>query len=245
MAESDGGDGAGLEVRRRLFAQIARVVLEAASEPLPLRLCRSFVQATGAEGGAITLAYTHPERTTLCATDGVADRLEDLQEVLGQGPGAEAFELGAPVTGDFADESDTRWTVLGEEIRAGFGPLQLRAFPMRTPPSTLGVITVYGHGAWSVPGPDEHELGLLADAIGAAIVHESQQTPESPAWGTRDRINQATGMVVAQLGIRPDDALALIRAFAFSHAMELQQVADEILTRRQDFSHNADYRGEA
>jgi hypothetical protein len=55
------------------------------------------VEILDADGGAITLAYTGSERVTLCTTDPTAARFEDLQEVLGQGPGPEAYTSGEAV----------------------------------------------------------------------------------------------------------------------------------------------------
>lgn len=49
-------------------------------------------------------------------------------------------------------------------------------------------------------------------------------------------VHQATGMVVAQLDASPADALLAIRAHADGHAMTVRAVADEILSRRLDFS---------
>jgi hypothetical protein len=49
-------------------------------------------------------------------------------------------------------------------------------------------------------------------------------------------------MVVAQLGVRPDDALALLRAHAFALEIELDEVAEAVLTRRLDFSETDDDR---
>ena len=46
------------------------------------------------DGGAITLAYTLVERVTLCATDDTALIIEETQDVVGQGPGHDAFSTG-------------------------------------------------------------------------------------------------------------------------------------------------------
>lgn len=236
-----------VEVRRRTFAELVTAVTESSSEdPLPARLCRRFVAAAAARGGAITLASTRPEHTTLSTTDDAAARLEDLQEVLGQGPGADAYDSGTLVAADLSRADDNRWPMFARAARDAFGPIHLRAFPMRAGGQVLGVVTVHDPAS----GPraaalDEHGLALLADAIGAALARESHDAQDGPPWGARDRIHQATGMVVAQLAITPDDALALMRAFAFSHEMDLQTVAEEILHRRQNFRENANYRGEA
>jgi AmiR/NasT family two-component response regulator len=55
-------------------------------------------------------------------------------------------------------------------------------------------------------------------------------------WVTRDRISQATGMVVAQLRIAPADALALLRAHAFAHTTTIAEVSLAIVSRELDFT---------
>jgi len=42
-------------------------------------------------------------------------------------------------------------------------------------------------------------------------------------------------MVMAQLRVRPADALALLRAHAYAHAGPLSQIAADVVARRLDF----------
>jgi hypothetical protein len=50
-------------------------------------------------------------------------------------------------------------------------------------------------------------------------------------------------MVVAQLGVGVDDALALLRAHAYAHERKLTDIAKDVVDRRLDFSHSADRKG--
>jgi hypothetical protein len=47
-------------------------------------------------------------------------------------------------------------------------------------------------------------------------------------------------MVVAQLRVAPNDAIALLRAHAFSHNLSLAAVAHEVTSRRLKFSDDAE-----
>ena len=71
-------------------ALLSRLALAVASEPesspLTLRVCRATRDLLGAEGASITLENSTPNRVTLCATDEPAGLLENLQDVLGEGP---------------------------------------------------------------------------------------------------------------------------------------------------------------
>jgi hypothetical protein len=42
-------------------------------------------------------------------------------------------------------------------------------------------------------------------------------------------------MVVAQLGLSPQDALGILRAHAFVHDTPLAEIARQVVTRRLDF----------
>jgi hypothetical protein len=55
-------------------------------------------------------------------------------------------------------------------------------------------------------------------------------------WAVRDQVDQATGMVVAQLRVSPADALAVLRAHAFAHSTTLAEVSGWVLDRTLDFS---------
>jgi hypothetical protein len=232
--------------RTMLFARLARAVAATDAGPLPLRLCQCFVKIVQAQGGAITLIGTGAQRTTLAVTDAVADRIEDLQDVLGEGPSQDAFRLREPVSGVLGDVSDGgphKWPMLADAANVLGTELMVSAYPMRAVQQVVGTITVYRSDTERLAVSDA-DGGFLADAVAAAIVRDASEHHDGGSWTTRDRINQATGMVVAQLGVAPDDALALIRAFAFSHSLTMDRVADEIIARRQDFSRNADFRGQ-
>ena len=77
-----------VDVLRRLARAIAATSVES---PLSLRMCEACVGILGVDGGSFTLAYADAQRVTLCATDERAAQLEDLQEVIGEGPSYDAY----------------------------------------------------------------------------------------------------------------------------------------------------------
>jgi len=208
-------------------------------EPLPDRLCRSATNLLGAEGGAITVAYARDDRLTLCVTDERAARLEDLQDVLGEGPGPTAYRTGLQVRANVG-VGDQRWPQFDAHASKVFGTIGVHAIPIRPDRSTLGVFTCHL--------PAENDLLLtsgtvqfLANAVGVALLRDP--TPESTAgtdsaglWSGRARIHQATGMVVAQLGIEAADALVLLRAHAFAQDATLDGIAAAVIARELNFS---------
>jgi ANTAR domain len=227
-----------------LLTRLAQGIVEGAHDgvPLPARMCRAAAGVLGCDGGAITVAYTRPERVTLCTTDDAALVIEEQQDVLGQGPGPEAFDTGSYsrleiLTPD--DAPDPRWPLLESAELTGLAPLVVHALPIGEGNQVIGVLTLHTGRAG-----DELDLDaaatvtkVLAAALAAdgSTQHEAGQGP----WGERAEVHQATGMVVAQLGVPEDDALALIRAHAYSHEQSVGQSAHDVISHRLTFSATA------
>ena len=226
--------------RAAILSDLAREM--ARQEPgasLAGRLCAAAENILGVGGVAVTLAYTSDERVTLCCTDDVATRVEDLQDVLGEGPGREAFTTGAQQFVDVGPGEDRRWPQFSSTVHDNLGPLSVCAIPIRPHHDVLGVLTC--HLAYRQTLALEAEpTQFLADAIGVALLHDPHATDTdlSGPWTQRAQIHQATGMVVAQLHISPADALALLRAHAFAASAPLGSIAKDITARRLDFRHH-------
>ncbi len=207
-------------------------------EPYPLRLCRAFVVLVQGIGGGISLGVSTAERSLLCATDDVVARFEEAQDLLCQGPSVEALLTQQPVVPTTAEDQCARWPQLAESLPAIATTRLVRAFPMRPHLSPVGVLTL--HQRTDVDDPVALrvvETAALADAVGTAILGATVSVGSNESlWSERDRVSQATGMVVAQLGLAPPDALAVLRAHAFAHASTISHVSALVLDRRIDFS---------
>ena len=224
--------------RSGVLAQLARVVAGTASDsPLPLRMCRACVSILGVDGGSITLAYDSPQRVTLCSTDNVAERLEDLHEVVGEGPSLWAYEHGMAVSTAVDGGADHRWPQFAESVKREIGQLSIYAVPIIPESEIVGVSTFYLRRQSSLL-IDEETCRLLINAVGVALVADPDLTDDGSAgsWASRDKVSQATGMVMAQLGLRPEDALALLRAHAYADNTSLNGVSQAVIERRLDFA---------
>src|SRR5688500_3722840 len=74
--------------RGDLLARLTTAVAHAPpATSLTDRLCVAFRDLAGASAAAFTVWYGEPHRITLAATHPSAARLEDLQDVIGEGPG--------------------------------------------------------------------------------------------------------------------------------------------------------------
>ncbi len=226
----------------KVLTRLAQLVaLERPDDPLPARMCRACARVLGAGGAALTLANNDPERLVLFASDERAARLEDLQEVLGEGPSSESYQTGQLVEAQLGTAAPSRWPHFAEAARQAFGPLDMMAVPIHPDAEVLGVLTLYqDSGQRLLYG--QTTCQLLADSLGAALLHSPElagrdlDDHSADPWTDRARVHQATGMVVAQLAVRADDAMALLRAHAFAHGSTLGQIAEQVLARDLDFT---------
>ena len=206
---------------------------------VPQRLCLAAASLGQAAGVALTLASSTAERAVLCATDDVAARLEDLQDVLSQGPARLAYTDGIHVHALLDHVEDPRWPELSGAVRDELGPVVVDAFPMRAGGEVVGVLTFHLHpGSALALGPTDGQL--VADLVGgAALEHDPDDElamfEGSGPWAERSAIHQATGMVMAQLRLGAGDALALLKAHAFASSEPLAATAHRVLDRRLDF----------
>jgi hypothetical protein len=221
----------------RLAQAVATTPLEHA---LSERLCLACRDLAGADSAALTLAYAGSHRVTLFTTDALAARLEDLQDVLGEGPGHTAAATGRIEVCSLRDGRTSPWPQFADTALGLVGRATVHAVPMRPDGEVLGVMTLYReerHGDAPLALPGDTLLRLAAATAAAlmrdpdAIAEEVEQGP----WQSRARIHQATGMVVAQLGLAPDDAMAVLKAHAYAGEISLEDVASRVLDRALRF----------
>jgi hypothetical protein len=227
----------------RSLARLTQALVKTRPDaPLALRLCRALVNVVGLEGGAITVGYSESERTTLCATDDIAEKIEDFQDLLREGPGLDAFRIGEVVMLS-REEQLQAWPLLVQALGDAHRPELVVGVPMSPQAEILGAATLYTSDTES-PVLDLQELRFLVNAVGVAILGTFERHDNANlVWGSRDQINQATGMIVAQLHIRAHDALAVLRAHAFAHGVSVAAIADAVLRRELDFRTDDDHEG--
>ena len=209
------------------------------SSSLATRMCLAVAELTGTDGGAITFEYAEPSRMTLCATDAVAARLEDLQEVLGEGPGWEAARTLVLVESTLAGASG--WPSFSAQALSEVGDRKMLCAPMRPTGQLIGVLSLHeasDHGQ----DADHAVIQFLADTVGAALLRDLDwgDAKDSGPWAARSQVHQATGMIAAQLRLGTDDAMAVLRAHAFAQEVSINDVAEQLVQRRLIFSPGSD-----
>ncbi len=202
-----------------------------------------FVDALPVEGGSISVITSTGINSTVSTSDPLAAELDALQVGLGEGPRWRAFHSGAPVLIPDARDGTAHeeWPLFGAAVAA------LPARGVFSFPLVLGVLIVGVADLWSgAPGPrwSDQQVsdagGIAAATAGLALrlatrSASSERPVSAPnAAELRREVHQATGFLVVQLEVGPDDALARLEAHAFATGRPLLEVARDVIRRRLD-----------
>lgn len=231
---------------RALAEAVARSGPEAGSGVRPAaaeRLCRAAAALLGGSGAALTCAPAGAARYTACATDDVAARLAELEELVGDGPASRAARQGRSVGTVLGPGAPGRpaelppdvpevppvFAVLAAGVVDVGAAVSVRSWPVRVDGRPVAALTVHGP-ARCATAEAVADGQVLADALGPALVG-----PEVAATSARARRHRAVGMLVAQTGLAPDDAVALLRARAWAEDVPVADLEDAVLGRRATF----------
>jgi hypothetical protein len=196
-------------------------------------------------GAAIsTLGPMFPSET-ISASDRQAARLDELQFDLGEGPCWDALEARAPVLEPDLQGAPTRdrpafsRAVRQEPIAAMF------AFPLVLGPLRIGAVDLYAVRPGALSPEHTSQALALAAIISRRVLRSALSGTEEPERDdpnpfSRRVIQQATGYVIAQLGVSADDAELLLQGRAFVEGRALREVAEDVIHRRQGFTLEAD-----
>ncbi|MFF8345980.1 ANTAR domain-containing protein [Cellulosimicrobium funkei] len=219
-----------LEVLSRALSRVDR------SLPLATRLCQASATVLGARSAALTVAPTADDRLTVSTADGLAARIEGLGQVIGEGPVQRALsEDHIVVSGTDDGRHEHDFPVFSHAVEAITGQGAYHAVPMHAGGRVVGVLSLVTSSRTLARGPED--VQLLADAVGLSLLGDL----DSLDWAPRAEVHQATGMVTAQLRIPPGDALAVLRAHAFARSTTLDDVAEEVVTRRLSFAYDEEH----
>lgn len=203
-------------------------------------LCTAAVLGAGVDAGALTVLSSSGASTLLHATHPLAAALEDLQFTLGEGPCVDAARAGSPVLiADLTDPSEgvaTRWPVfLGEARDAGLRAVF--ALPVRMGAISLGRLGLYRRSAGRLT-PDQLRLALsTTDRVGDCLLHLDAAQLDGIAFPShRMTVHQAAGMVMVQLGVSIENALARLRATAYAEGASIDALAADVVRGRRRFT---------
>ena len=201
------------------------------------RLCSALTRVLPATGVGLSLLTDDSYGGgTVAASDEKCRALEELQFTLGEGPCIDAFTSRRPVLEpDLGTHGTRRWpgyapAAQEHGIRAVF------AFPLQVGAARAGVLDVYRAEAGSLT-PDaltqavtfaDVAMGLLVD--GQARAGDTGSSPHlDDALANRLEVYQAQGMVMVDLGVGIEEAMARLRAHSYAVERSIGDVAQDIV----------------
>jgi len=189
--------------------------------------------AIGMPGVAVILLGTQRDEVVVAASDATARAAYDLEFVLGEGPAHLAAGRGQAVQAAGMALAG-RWPQYGPAV-ARLGVQAVLAVPLQ--PAGLGAVCAYV-GQPAISEQAATAAGQIADALPQALAQAAHDplpghgVPALPLFGEADFpavIYQAAGMVSQQCGCGISDALALLRARAFSAGRPAEEIAAAVV----------------
>jgi hypothetical protein len=233
-------------------------------------ICQACVSGLVVDGAALSLLTMTTARHTMHASDPTAELLEELQFSLNEGVCIQAAQTGYPVVIEDMRHTDHegRWPMFAAAVAEQTPVRALWAFPLRWGTANLGVVEVYRRTPGGLtPQQYRDVLGAMDTAALMVLTLRTEPSPGidhntdpsvdragmgNPVEGlvaqgwldsmvaARAQVHQATGMVLAQLGVSSTEALARLRARAFAEQRLLIDVARDAVARRLSFTPDED-----
>ncbi|MDQ0573918.1 GAF and ANTAR domain-containing protein [Agromyces albus] len=190
-------------------------------------------------GAAISTLGDFLGSETVTASDSIAARIDEVQFDLGEGPCWDALATGLPALHPDFRSTMARWPAFSEALSAQ--PIRsLFAFPLIIGPLRIGALDLYAVQPMELGSRDAKRTEVFASIVSRHVLRralrESGVTDsEDNAPNSRRIIHQATGFVIAQLGISAEDAHLLIQGQAFSQGRSMHEIAEDLIQSRLTF----------
>lgn len=173
------------------------------------------------------------------ASDPGSRALEELQFTLGEGPCVDAYASRRPVLeADLREATAQRWlgytpAAYARGVRAVF------ALPLQVGGARLGILDVYRQQPGSLTAGSLAQALTFAEVAVQTILDGQAHAADGQAaegleeaLGYRHVVYQAQGMVLASLGGSLVDAMARLRAHAYTTDRPLTDVARDVVVGR-------------
>lgn len=228
---------------RELRVEVLQTLQDRPGGTVPLeqvgQACLDLLPVDGASIAVMTPDTQH--REVLYASDEAIAAVEALQFSLGEGPCYEAFHTGAPVlVPDLAADAATSWPVFAHETVAHADSRAVAAvfaFPLRTGAASIGALDLYRtQTGWLSDEQVSTALELVDLASLAVLGIQFGDAAEdlSELSHARAEVHQATGMLIAAWQISATEALARLRAAAYTTGRFVDDVAADLVHRRRN-----------
>lgn len=198
-------------------------------------VCLTAVGAMEVDGAGLSL-LSGEHRGPVCSHGAFASLGEELQFSLGEGPCIDAYAASELIeVTNLASHEGMRWPIFSEEMgEAGAG--SLASFPMRIGGARFGALTLY-RSAYGELSTDQVADGYVIAQLAAHLIVADQAQIEGDlvisdletGFARMEPIHQATGMIMGQLSVGAEDALARLRGAAYTAQRSALDLAKDIV----------------
>ncbi|MDT0394156.1 GAF and ANTAR domain-containing protein [Streptomyces edwardsiae] len=235
------GRGAGGRADARVIGAVLAGLRGAEPAAVPARLCAVAVELLPVGGASVSLRGDGMP-VQLGASGPGAARLAQLQATLGDGPCRHVLETGEPVLARDLAAADCagRWPVFAQQA-LGAGVRAVYALPLGSGAVCVGTLDLYRGIPGGLTDGQLRVARLVAGVMTVALMdlpYDLRDADEPWLGGLaadHDRVHQAVGMIMAQLNVGADEALARLRADAFAHDRTALEVALDVITHGRRF----------
>jgi hypothetical protein len=198
-------------------------------------LCLACTDVLGVSGAGLMLVSGGRSLGCVGVSDRVTEAVEQVEYALGEGPCVAAFREETPIFDPDLNDGDAglwpefRRGALAEGVRAAFG------FPLLVEKICIGALNLYRDESGPLTDRQVDDALVVAGLAGRTLLAwQADAPPGKVAWQLEHvpnhqmEVHQATGRISVQAGITIIDALALLRAYAFSNDRPIFDVAAEV-----------------
>ncbi len=205
-------------------------------------LCEGCLATVGVDGSAVAVFAGDTTRDLVYATNSTAERIDELQFTLGEGPCLAAYRSHRPeLHADMADPGvSVRWPAFAPELVA-LGVRGIYAFPLGLwNGGRVGVLELYSDKPRTLDVAQYRAAEDCAARLGPTVLEELDPTRYPSVWTDpalfpHGNVHVAAGMMAGQLRISPADAISRLRAMAFAEERRITALAEDIIAARVTF----------
>lgn len=185
-------------------------------------LCVATVAVLPSVRGAGVSAFADQLPCPMGASDLPTSRMESLQQILGEGPAVSAQFTRQPVASRMGVEGNADWLGWAQALR-GSGVRAVWSFAHRWPGLGCAAMTFYR--ADDADSPTEHAEAQMLSRLAGRALQLYLDRDNTAALDALHAVHVAAGVLAERLRLSAADALARMRAYAFTHDLGLTDVA--------------------
>ncbi len=213
--------------------------LSQTKEPLAQKICELSLTSLPVQGAAIFLQIKNQIQGPLASAGTLGRLMAETEMSLGEGPAFEAVVAGrAKSFSDLQSTQEAPWPLFRDSALA-HGVRAVHTFPLHVGAVQLGALEFYSDSPGPLSRSDLIDCYAIADLTTSTLLYMQSGLADSQfadllssSDSDRLRIHQATGMVAEMLNCSVTDAVARMRAHAFSHGISLFELSTQLIDRK-------------